>query len=146
MGYGKIEGESLAVLTGIKTNSRFLYGTDFVGVTDHLPLVPPYNNPTRPAPVRVERHHSKLRSFHFKMKYETGRTNPSDYSSRHTPPLREYTQEEKEELGVEKEEDDATIQVGRLIMMGEKVDRVDTSEPALTIERAAEREGTTFMY
>ena len=65
MGYSKVEGESLAVLTGCKTNSRFLYGTEFEVITDHLPLVPLYN---RPPPVRVERHRSKLRSFQFKTK------------------------------------------------------------------------------
>ena len=35
----------------------------------------------------------------------------------------------------QREEEDATIQVGRLLMMGEKVDRVDTSEPAVAIEQ-----------
>ena len=58
--YGKIEGESLAVFSGTKTNSRYLHGTSFEIVTDHEPLVPLYNNPGRPAPVRVERHRSKL--------------------------------------------------------------------------------------
>jgi hypothetical protein len=90
-GYGKVEGESLAVLTGIKTNSRFLYGTEFEIITDHMPLIPLYNNPTRPAPVRVERHRSKLRSFQFKLKYEPGKSLPCDYSSRHPPPPRCYT-------------------------------------------------------
>merc|ERR1711867_170527 len=59
------EGESLAILAGIKVNSAYLYGIQFEVVTDHEPLVPLYNNPSRPAPVRVERHRSKLRSFVF---------------------------------------------------------------------------------
>ena len=138
MGYSKVEGESLGVMTGCKTNSRFLYGTEFEVITDHLPLVPLYNNSTRPAPARVERHRSKLRSFQFKMKYEPGRLNPSDYSSRHPPPPRAYTQSEKEELGVEEEDDDAVIQVGRLIMVG--VDRVTngTLLEAVTLEQVQE--------
>ena len=65
IGYSKVEGESLAVLTDCKTNSRFLYETEFEVITDHLPLVPLYN---RLPPVRVERHRSKLRSFQFKTK------------------------------------------------------------------------------
>ena len=33
-GYGKIEGESLSVLAGIKVNSMYLYGTEFEVVND----------------------------------------------------------------------------------------------------------------
>ena len=44
-GYGKIEGESLAILAGIKSNSQYLYGTSFEVATDHQPLIPLYNNP-----------------------------------------------------------------------------------------------------
>ena len=68
MGYSKVVGESLAVLTGCKTNSRFLYGTEFEVITDHLPLVPLYNNLNMPPPVRVEMHRNMLRSFQFKTK------------------------------------------------------------------------------
>ena len=132
-GYGKVEGESLAVLTGIKTNSRFLYGTEFEIITDHMPLIPLYNNPTRPAPVRVERHRSKLRSFQFKLKYEPGKSLPCDYSSRHPPPPRCYTSQEKEEMGVEEEEKDGKIQVGRVLAMignqPNKVNRVQLEPP-----------------
>ena len=86
MGYSKVEEESLAVLTGCKTNSRFLYGTEFEVITDHLPLVPLYNNPNRPAPVRVERHRSKLRSFQFKIKYKPGHLNPRLQAGTHHHP------------------------------------------------------------
>ena len=72
--------------------------------------MPLYNNPNRPAPVRVERHRSKLRSFQFKIKYEPGHLNPSDYGSRHPPPPRAYTHTEKEEFGVE---DDSIIKSGQ---------------------------------
>ena len=59
------------------------------------------------------------------MKYEPGWLIPCDYSSRHPPPPRSYTQIEKEELGVEEEDADSTIQVGRLIMTDQKVNRVE---------------------
>ena len=43
-GYSKVEGESLAVYSQIMTNRRYLYGTEFVVVVDHEPLVTLYNN------------------------------------------------------------------------------------------------------
>ena len=146
-GYGKIEGESLAVLAGIKANSMYLYGTEFEVVNDHMPLIPLYNNPTRPAPVRVERHRSKLRSFRFKMIHQPGRTNPADYGSRHPPPLKTYTRQEKQELGVEEEEEDAEIQVGRILEglnLGEiRVGRVDTDPPQAAITEQEVRRATS---
>ena len=72
----KIEGENLAVYSCTKTNTRYLYGTKFDIVTDHEPLVPLYNNPARPATVRIDRHRSKLRQFDFKLVYEPGTTSP----------------------------------------------------------------------
>ena len=38
-GYSKVEGESLSVLTLIRTNKRYLYGTQFEVVVDHQLLV-----------------------------------------------------------------------------------------------------------
>ena len=104
VGYGKVEGESLSILVGIKRNSTYLYGIEFEVVTDHEPLIPLYNNPSRPAPVRGERHRGKLRSFRFKTVHQPGRVIPCDYASRHPPPARSYTSQEKEELGVEEED------------------------------------------
>ena len=81
IGYGKIEGESLAVLAGMKVNSMYLYGTQFEVVNDHEPIIPLYNNPTRTAPMRVERHRSKLRSFCFfyDKPARQDQPNPADY-------------------------------------------------------------------
>ena len=98
--YQKIEGESLGVYSGIQVNKMYLYGTKFTVVTDHQPLVPLYNSPNRPAPLRVERHRSKLRQFDFNLIYEPGSTSPCDYGSQHPPPPREYSKEEKEEWGM----------------------------------------------
>ena len=56
--YSKVEGESLAVLSGCMMNRQYLYGTKFEAVVDHKPLVPLYNSANRPAPVRVDRHKS----------------------------------------------------------------------------------------
>ena len=114
-GYGKMEGESLAILSGIKVNKEYLYGTKFEVVTDHKPLLAAYNTPNRPAPVRVERHISKLRGFRFKVVYEPGCTSPADYGSRHPPKPREYTEEEKAEWGIEEENEDEECTVSRLM-------------------------------
>ena len=53
--YSKVEGESLGVLTGIRTNRKYLYGTKFEVVVDHQPLVSLYNRKTE-LPVRVAKH------------------------------------------------------------------------------------------
>ena len=113
--YQKIEGESLAVYSGILVNKMYLYGTKFTVVSDHQPLIPLYNSPNRPAPLRVERHRSKLRQFDFKLIFEPGSTSPCDYGSRHPPPSKTYSKEEKEEWGIEEEDEDGEIWVNRVI-------------------------------
>ena len=113
-GYGKTEGESLAILSGIMANKEYLYGTKFEVVTDHKPLVSLYNSPNRPAPVRVDRHKGKLRNFRFKVVYEPGSTSPADYGSRHPNPAREYTETERQELGVEDVAEDEECTVNSL--------------------------------
>ena len=110
-GYGKVDGESLAVFSGVITNKRYLYRIEFEVISDHELIIPLYNCPSRPAPVPVERHRSKLRHFMFKLVYEPGYTSPCDYASRHPPPRGPYSKEEKEDLGVEDEEDDNEIWV-----------------------------------
>ena len=112
--YSKVEGESLAVLSGIMANRQYLYGTKFEVVVDHRPLVALYNSPNRPAPVRVDRHKSKLRSFRFKTVYEPGTTTPSDYGSRHPEPDRKHMKDEREQLGIEDEEEDGEFMVNRV--------------------------------
>ena len=115
MNYSKVEGESLAVLSGCMMNRQYLYGTKFEVVVDHKPLVPLYNSPNRPAPVRVDRHKSKLRAFSFKVVYEAGDTTPADYGSRHPPPNKEHTKLQRQELGIEDEEEDCEVSINRLI-------------------------------
>ena len=110
-GYGKTEGESLAILSGIMANKAYLYGTKFEVVTDHKPLVSLYNAPNRPAPVRVDRHKGKLRNFRFKVVYEPGNTSLADYGSRHPNHAREYTETERQEYGEEDiaEDEECTV-------------------------------------
>ena len=61
----EIEGQSLAIYSGIQMNRRFLYGAPFTVMTDHAALIPLYNNTNRLASTRVERHRSRLRGFDF---------------------------------------------------------------------------------
>ena len=112
--YGKVDGESLGVLSGILSNRMYLYGTPFVVVVDHQPLVSLYSSHSRDLPVRVAKHRSKLRGFNFKVKYEPGITTPADYGSRNPPPKKIYSEEEKEDLGVEEENEDAEIIVNHV--------------------------------
>ena len=119
--YGKVDGESLGVLTGILSNKMYLYGTKFTVVVDHLPLVPMYKSHSKALPARVAKHKSKLRAFDFDVVYEAGITTPSDYGSRHPPTTKQYTAEEREELGVETEEEDAEVVIARLDSMTDAV-------------------------
>ena len=116
--YGKVEGESLALLSGIKSNRMYLYGTSFEVVVDHKPLVPLYNTPSRPSPIRVDRHKSKLLAFDFKVVYEPGHRNPCDYGSRHPdkiPGYEKMTTAQKEDLGIEDKDEDSTFSVNRVV-------------------------------
>ena len=63
--YGKVDGESQGVLTGIFSNKMYLYGTKFTVVVDHLPLVPMYKSYSKALPARVAKHKSKRRAFDF---------------------------------------------------------------------------------
>ena len=51
--YGKVDGESPGVLTGIMLNKMYLYGTKFDVIVDHEPLVSLYRSHSRALPVRV---------------------------------------------------------------------------------------------
>ena len=121
MNYGKVDGESLGILTGIKSNSMYLYGQYFEVVVDHEPLVNLYNRHSKEVTVRVAKHKSKLLSFNFDVIYQPGVTNPCDFASRNPPPDRRYSEEEKERLGVEEEEEDQEILVCRAEEMTDAV-------------------------
>ena len=91
LNYGKVDGESLAILSGILSNRTYLYGDKFTVITDHQPLVPLYKSHSRDLPVRVAKHKSKLLGFNFDVVYEAGTRNPADYGSRHHPSARQYS-------------------------------------------------------
>ena len=111
--YSKVEGESLGIMFGILSNRTYLYGTELEVVVDHRPLVTLYNSLNRPAPVRVDRHRSKLLAFRFKVIYEPRHQNPSDYTSRN--PHKAKGEAMDGELGKEGKEEDAEFAVNRIL-------------------------------
>ena len=64
--------------------------------------------------IRVAKHKSKLLAFDFEVIYNPGATNPCGYASRCPPPKHQYTEEEREALGVENEEEDTEVLVCRM--------------------------------
>ena len=84
----------------------------------------------------MARHLCKLGGFNFKVVYEPGSTTPSDYASRHPAKAKKYSKEEKEELGVEEEDEEAEIIVNRI--QGEMADAITWEE----VERATTQDST----
>ena len=107
-----MEGESLALEYGITSNRMYLVGMTFTAVTDHKPLVPLYNNPKKPGPMRVDRHRLRLQPYDFTVIHEPGNLNPCDYGSRHPISLDRYTPRAQQELAVC---DDVEIHVNHII-------------------------------
>ena len=111
--YSQIEKESNALLTGIVSNRMYLLGNHFTAVVDHKPLVPLYSSLKRPKQMRVDRHRMKLAAYDFEVTHIAGDKMPCDYGSRAgCPKQRTYTEQEREDLGVE---DDMDIYVNRVI-------------------------------
>ena len=110
-GYGQIERESNGILTGMTMNKMYTLGTHVEVVTDHKPLIPLYNNPTRPRNLRVDRHRTKLLPYRYTVIYEAGESSPCDYGSRH-PPDHSPTKQDEEDWSIE---DDTDIHVNRII-------------------------------
>ena len=89
-------------------NRRYLYGTEFEVMTDHAPLVPLYKNTNRQAPHKVDRHRMRLGAFDFTVQHIPGTQMLCDYASHHADPIPpNLTRQEREDLGIEMEEEDA---------------------------------------
>ena len=61
----------------------YLYGNDFVLVTDHKPLEVIYGSRKSKPSARIERWVLRLQPYSFKVVYKPGSDNPADYLSRH---------------------------------------------------------------
>ena len=94
--YSQTEKEALAIIWGVEHFHLYLYGHDFVLVTDHKPLEVIYGNRNSKTSARIERWVLRLQPYTFTVQYKSGKNNPADYLSRH-PTLTSSKQEEMTE-------------------------------------------------
>ena len=99
--YSQIERESNGVLTGLSMNKMYTLGTKTEVVTDHKPLLKPYNSPGKPKQLRIDRHRTKLLPYTYSLVYEPGKMSPCDYGSRHPSTEAVFTKDEIEEWNIE---------------------------------------------
>ncbi|CAC5372111.1 unnamed protein product [Mytilus coruscus] len=69
--YSQTEREALAVVWGCERFHLYLYGKEFILVTDHKPLEVIYSPKSKP-PARIERWAMRLQPYTFKVKYKPG--------------------------------------------------------------------------
>ena len=103
-GYGQVERESNGILTGMHMNKMYVPVTHTEVVTDHKPLLPLYNSPSKLKQPRVDRHRTKL-AFDYTVIYQPGKDTPCDYESRHPPNRNQFTEEEVEDWCIEADTD-----------------------------------------
>ena len=118
----QIDWESLGKMWGMMMFRHYLIGVNFTAWGDHQPLLPFYNDMCKAAPVRINKHRTKILDLKFKDKYL-----PCDHTSRHPRPIEGLTTKEKERLLLDEGDD---IQVMRVIM--------EDLPPALTLEMVQE--------
>ena len=108
---------------GIMMFRHYLIGVKFTAWGYHQPLLPFYNDMSKVAPVRINKHRTKILDLKFKDKYLPGKEMPCDHTSRHPRSIEGLTTKEKERLLLDEGDD---IQVMRVIM--------EDLPPALTLE------------
>ena len=118
----QIEWESLGKMWGMTTFRPYLIGEKFTSWGDHKPLVPLYNDFTKPASARIAKHRSKVTDLTFVDKYLPGKKMPADYYSRHPAPIQHLNVKEREADMIDDGED---ILIMRVIL--------DDTPPALTL-------------
>ena len=84
----------------------YLVGSKFTSWGDNQPLIPLYNDLTRP--VRISKHRSRIIDLTFTDKYLPGKQMPADYNSQH------LSQQEREDHMVDDRQD---VQIMRVIMI-----------------------------
>ena len=82
-------------------NKMYTLGTQVEVVTDHKPLLKPYNTPGKPKQLRIDRHRTKLLPYNFSLVYEPGKLSPCDYGSRHPSTKSVFSEEEIDEWNIE---------------------------------------------
>lgn len=85
--YSQIEREALpAEFTTARLQMYLLGVLKFQLTTDHKPLLPLFHNMTAKLPPHIKRLALKMQNLVFKMIHISGKTNTSDYMSRHPLP------------------------------------------------------------
>ena len=80
--YSQIEREMLAVVWACEHFHLYLYGAEFILLSDHKPLESIINKVANTT-VRLERLSLRLQPYKLHVKYRPGKDNPADYLSRH---------------------------------------------------------------
>ena len=109
----QIEWESLAKSWGMNMFRPYLIGTKFTSWGDHQPLLPFYNNLTKPATARINKHRSRITDLVFTDKYLPGKNMPADYTSRHPQEIAHLSTDHLDRIGVDEGDD---IQIMRVVM------------------------------
>ena len=81
--YSQLEREALAVVWGCEHFHLYVFGAPVEVVTDHKPLLGIYGKPKSKPSARVERWALRLIPYDMTLTYQSGKTNPADYMSRH---------------------------------------------------------------
>ena len=81
--YSQTEKEAPAIVWGVEHFHLYLYGNEFVLVTDHTPLEVIYGNRKSKPSARIEKWVLRLQTYSFQVVYKPGSSNPADYLSRH---------------------------------------------------------------
>ena len=94
--HSQIEREALAAEFATSRLQMYLVGgKHFQLATDHKPLLPLFNNPQAKLPPRVARMVMKMKNLDFTMIHIPGKTNVTDYMSRHPLPEVQKTGHDK---------------------------------------------------
>ncbi|GFO11778.1 transposon ty3-g Gag-Pol polyprotein [Plakobranchus ocellatus] len=82
--YSQTEREMLAVVFGVEKFHIYLYGSTFIVITDHKPLLGIIGS-CKPTSVRIDRWRLRLMPHEFTLSYRPGKDaeNPADNLSRH---------------------------------------------------------------
>ena len=98
--YPQIDRESLAQSWGMTQNRYYLIGRVFNTYTDHQPLLPMYNE-TKKATPRIEKHILNVQDLNFTMKFLPGKSNPTDWNSRHPEDIDGWDEKCKQKYGID---------------------------------------------
>ena len=96
--YPQIDLEGLGVDYALSRFRNYIIGSpkEVIVVTDHMPLCSVFNG-SRTGSVRTERYKLKNQDLRFKVVYQRGKQNQTDYISRRASPLQTRSKEEQQE-------------------------------------------------